>query len=102
MSNDVTTFAPSGGTAVIAATTVSGSAVLPFGSAAAGNNIRVYNDGPSLVFIKIGTGTVTASVTSIPLPVGAVEVLSKGANDTVAAVTLSATANVYVTPGNGN
>ena len=102
MANDVTTFVPSGLTVSIAASTVSASVALNSGAALAGINVRVYNDGPALAFIKIGTGSATAGVTSIPLPVGAVELLSKATNDTFAAVTLSGTANVYFTPGNGN
>ena len=102
MANDVTTFVPSGNTVAIAASTVSGSVTLPAGAALSGINVRVYNDGPSLAFIKIGAGSATASLTSIPLPAGAVEILSKATNDTFAVVTLSSTANVYFTPGNGN
>ena len=69
MANDVTTFVPSGNTVIIAATTSSGSVTLPAGAALAGINVRVYNDGPSLAFIKIGTGSAMASVSALPAAV---------------------------------
>ena len=102
MAIEINTFLPAGPTVVVAATTASASATIPFGSAANAISVRVYNDGPNLAFIAIGKGTATASVASIPIPPGAVEVLGKVANDTFAVVTLAGTANVYFTPGGGN
>ena len=94
-------YAQTGDTILIAATTVSGLASLPFGVASASTSLRVYNDGPSLAFVTIGKGTATASVKSIPIPSGGTQLINKGPNDTVAAVTLTTTANVYFTPGYG-
>ena len=102
MAIEVSTFLSAGPTVLVAATTVSASVTIPFGIAANAVSVRVYNDGPNLAFINLGKGATTASITSIPLPIGAVEMLGKVANDTFAVVTLSGTANVYFTPGHGN
>lgn len=101
MTIEVQPFAQTGDTVLIAATTTSAQATIPFGAALTATTFRVYNDGPSLVFVNIGKTTAVASVKSIPVPSGSIQVINKGANDTVAAVTLATTANVYITPGFG-
>ena len=102
MAIEVSTFLAAGPTVVVAATTVSGSVTIAPGASTNAISVRVYNDGPNLAFIAIGKGATTASAVNIPLPVGAVEMLGKNANDTFAVVTLTGTANVYFTPGHGN
>ena len=102
MAIEINTFLPTGPTVLVAATTVSASQTIGFSTAINAGSVRVYNDGPNLAFVTFGKTTATASVTSIPVPVGAVEVLGKVAFDTFAAVTLTGTANVYFTPGIGN
>ena len=94
-------FQPTGDTVLIAATTTSGQASIPFGPAAAATLLRVYNDGPSMVFVTVGKTTAIASIKSVPIGVGNTQVINKGPNDTVAAMTLTTTANVYFSPGNG-
>ena len=59
----------------------------------------VYNLGPNLAFVRWGVGAQTAVVTDLPIPVGVVEVFSKGVADTLAAVCSSGSATVYVTSG---
>ena len=101
MAVELQPFTQTGDTLLIAATTVSGTATLPAGAALTSTAIRVYNDGPSLVFITVGRGSATASIRSIPVASGNTQLINKGANDTVAAVTLATMANVYITPGFG-
>ena len=101
MAVELQPFTQVGATMLIAATTASGTATLPAGPALTSTSFRIYNDGPSLVFIAIGKGGATATIQSFPVGVGNTQLLNKGANDTVAAVTLATTANVYITPGFG-
>jgi len=101
MAVELQPFTQVGDTLLIAATTVSGTATLPAGAALTSTAIRVYNDGPSLAFITVGYGSATASIRSIPVAAGNTQLINKGPNNTVAAVTLVTTANVYITPGFG-
>lgn len=89
-------------TKVIAATTTSLS--VSFSSVnGKRKQYRVYNAGSSLAFVRQGTGTVTAVVSTsgqagdMPVPSGAIEVFDMGENDVIAAITASGGATVYVT-----
>lgn len=102
------TFFPRG-TAVVSATTVSGSATL-LTTNGVGTNVLVYNAGPDLAFVKVGAsgGTVLAAnalgTGGIPVPVGFYGLtISRDANTDNAAyaITASGTASVYFTIGNG-
>ncbi len=64
--------------------------------------LRIYNAGAATVFIRWGIGAQTAVTTDMAIPAGVVEVFSKGAADTVAAITASGSATVYLTPGVGD
>lgn len=70
------------------------------------HQLRLYNAGAATVFWAAGNASVTAALTDIPLPAGALEVVTL-ANPTnnpathVAAVTSSGTAVLYVTTGQG-
>ena len=101
MAMEIQPFAQTGDTVLIAATTTSASATIPFGVANTSTSFRVYNDGPALVFVTVNKTSAIATVKSIPISVGATQLINKGPNDTVAAVTLTTTANVYITPGFG-
>ena len=99
-------FTPApGATASISATTTSARAAIlqrPTGA----HQLRLFNPGPSTVFWTYGDGAVTAATTDVPLPAGAIEVvtLSNPASAPVthvAAITASGTATLYVTTGQG-
>lgn len=89
------------GTQTISATTSSSSVNF---AGASGNmrQVLIYNAGSALAFVEFGRGSATAvAATSMPIPSGAVEGFDLGVNDTVAAITASSTATVYVTIGIG-
>lgn len=70
------------------------------------HQLRLFNLGPSVVFWALGPTGVTAATTDIPLPVGAIEVVTvpnAGAAPLthVAAITQSGTATLYVSTGQG-
>ena len=89
-------FQADGATITLAVTTSSaGSTAAPTNSA----QVRVYNAGPNLCFIRFGQGTMTATTSDMPLAVGATEIFTKGGASGVAAICGTGTATVYVTPG---
>lgn len=68
--------------------------------------VRVYNAGSATVFINRGSSTVTATTSNMPVPAGAIEVITFNNLPTnpithVAAITSSGTATVYFTTGDG-
>ncbi|MEI7837071.1 MAG: hypothetical protein WCK05_11780, partial [Planctomycetota bacterium] len=68
------------------------SATVPTGTTA----LRIYNSGPSPVFVRWGTGAQTATANDLPIASGACETFGKAsANDTVAAIS-TGMATVYV------
>lgn len=92
-------------TSSIAATTSTNNAAIrqqPTGA----HQLRLFNLGPSAVFWALGPAGVTAALTDIPLPVGAIEVItvpnaSAAPLTHVAAITASGTASLYLTTGQG-
>ena len=95
-----TAFSPEYGTGVtIAATTTSAQAALTGN----GSLIRVTNLGASMVFIKVGTGTVTATTSDTALPSGQSMTICRtpvgGLHNVIAAVTSTLTATVYAITG---
>lgn len=92
-------------TASIAATTSSANAALkqqPTG----GCQLRLYNAGASTVFWALGNAAVAAALTDIPLPSGAIEVVTlangtSGPATHIAAITQTGTATLYATTGQG-
>lgn len=91
-------FRAGSGTVNIAAGTTSGRVQIT--SSTGLGEYRVYNSGASTVFIKEGDGTVTATTSDLPIPAGAVEVLSFGSTY-IAAITATGTCTIYFTPGDG-
>ncbi len=72
------------------------SATIPTGTTA----LRIYNSGPTTVFVRWGTGAQTATANDLPIASGATEMLGKAsAADTVAAIS-TGMATVYVSAGN--
>lgn len=89
-------FVPSTTTSV-SATTSSARALV-----GAGPSVRLYNAGSATVFVAFGTDSVTATTSDMPVPAGTIEVLERGANTHLAALTASGTATLYVTAGLGS
>lgn len=89
-------------TGLLNATTAGGASRMALkrsGSEAA--HVRLHNPGPSMLFVRFGDETVTATTADLPLPVGAVEVLDATGASHVDAVTASGTSLLYATCGKG-
>lgn len=98
---DIFAFTPIGDTVNITAATSTGRVQIT-DSSAGSSNIRIHNKGTEPVWIKFGDSTVTAVLgTSIPVPVGAIEIFGIGNSKYVAAITSSGTSALYATPGQG-
>ena len=67
--------------------------------------VRIHNGGTATGWVNFGDGTVTAATaTGIPIPAGAIEVVSVpsgGAPLYVAAIAAGSTGKIYFTPGSG-
>ena len=71
---------------------------------AAGEQLRLYNAHTATVFYELGTSSAStaATTTGVPLPAGAVEVISVGPQHTyLAAIAASGSGTLYATKGNG-
>jgi hypothetical protein len=94
-----------GDTRSISASTSSaatGSALVP--AKGGPTQVRIHNAAAGLAFVKFGTSGVSAAATDLPVPAGAVEVVSVPASDVAtfgAAVLSSGTGTVYLTVGAG-
>lgn len=94
------------GTSSIAVTTSTGLRAAIKQQPTGSHQLRLYNAGPSTVFWAFGDAAATASTSDIPLPSGAIEVitLSNPSNAPVthvSAITASGTATFYLTTGQG-
>lgn len=99
MRNDC--FIAVGDTVNQAVTTTSATTAVVSDNYKAGS-VRVYNSGPSTVFMKFGDSNVTVTVDNgVPVPSGAVEVYSLLRITHIACITASGTATIYFTPGEG-
>jgi hypothetical protein len=97
-------FQPFGiGTASVTATTSSAATALTLPSPVPRRTqIRVYNSGAATVFILFGTSGTVSTTGNLPVPAGAVEILSVPEGTThVATITSAGTALVYFTAGQG-
>lgn len=68
--------------------------------------LRLYNAGTATVFYAVGDEDVTAAVTDVPLPSGAIEVITVQNPQSspvthIAAITASSTATLYASTGFG-
>lgn len=88
-------------TASLSVTTTTGSAALTDEPTTADFQVRIYNAGTATVFIKAGASTVTAATTDLPVPSGAIEVLTVRGVTHIAGITSSGTATIYFTVGGG-
>lgn len=93
-------------TANISATTSSGSVAIARRPTNGPFQLRIHNAGTTTVFVAKGDSTVTAATTDMPVPPGAVEVITiqSPANTQtthVAAITASGSGTIYFTTGVG-
>jgi len=90
-----------GGTVSLAVTTTSASVAMLLVPDSE-HQVRLYNAGSATVFVNRGGSGVTATTSNMPLPAGAVEVLTyTGSATHLAAITASGTATLYATVGEG-
>ena len=94
------------GTASVTATTSSSATALTLPTQASATprkiQVRMYNAGTATVFVHFGTSGVAATTGNMPLPSGAIEVISVPEGTTHAAtITSSGTGTVYFTAGLG-
>lgn len=106
----VQSFQPTMGNTVSRATTSVTSRVLLGGQPIPQGErfqVRIYNGGPDTAFIRFGSSTVNATTADVPIPSGAIEVMTFTVPDQVttgaymAAITASGTATLYFTTGVG-
>src|SRR6185312_8418254 len=93
-------FAPLDGSTVTISVSASSQSVL----LAKDGPVRMMNNGTATVWVRCGSSGVTASTSDIPVPSGAVEVLSfNHPNGPLycAAIAAGSTGNIYFTPGIG-
>jgi hypothetical protein len=99
-------FAPvDDATASISVTTTTARAAID-GAPQGEFQLRLYNAGTATAFYALGNSSVEAAATDVPLPSGAIEVITitnpqQNPVTHIAAITASSTATLYVTTGNG-
>jgi hypothetical protein len=105
-------FTPMGNTVIITAAVTAPTPIQVPSNTLGGNQYRIINNGSVTAFLGFGPDAATATTNavaptsgndtfSIPLLAGTDEVLSFLPNMYVTAVTLSSTANIYITNGDG-
>ena len=106
----INAFTKLGNTVVFTAATTAPVAVQAASTTLGGNQYRIVNPGSVTVFLGYGStaaeantnsSVVTSSGASLPLLPGTDEILSFVPNAYFTGVTVSGSANVYVTPGDG-
>lgn len=103
-------FQKMGNTVVFVAATTAPTAVQAVSSTLGGNQYRIINSGLVTVFLGYGNtaseangnaAVITTTGPSIPLLPGTDEILTFLPNAYFTGITVSSTANVYITPGDG-
>lgn len=95
-------FTPNHGAGVVISASTT-SADEPITTLSNGGQIIVTNSGSVVVFVRWGSGTQTAVNTDVAIPGGDWRIFTVApGTDTVAALTASSTATVYVSPGHGS
>lgn len=106
----INAFTKLGNTVVFTAATTAPAAVQCVSTTIGGNQYRIVNPGSVTVFLGYGATAsdannnatvVTSSGPALPLLPGTDEILSFVPNAYFTGITVSGTANVYVTPGDG-
>lgn len=87
-----------GPTTTISATTSSAATTLTGAPQSGPYQVRIYNSGTVVVFLRIGA---TATTGDIPLAPGVPEVFTLDNGQVISTITASGAATVYATVGNG-
>jgi hypothetical protein len=104
-------FSPSGNTVVFAAATSAPTPVQAISSTLGGNQYRVINSGTVIAYLGVGNTSanatanavvVSTTASSIPLLPGTDEILTFTPNAYFTGITSTSSANVYITPGDGD
>ena len=104
-------FCPSGNTVVFTANTSAPTPVQALSTTLGGNQYRIVNAGSVVVFMGVGTSSANATANavvvsstqaSIPLLAGTDEIITFPPNAWFTGITSTGTANVYITPGDGD
>ena len=104
-------FSPSGNTVVFAAATSAPTPVQAISSTLGGNQYRVINSGTVIAYLRVGNTSanatanavvVSTTASSIPLLPGTDEILTFTPNAYFTGITSTSSANVYITPGDGD
>ena len=104
-------FSPSGNTVVFAAATSAPTPVKAISSTLGGNQYRVINSGTVIAYLGVGNTAanatanavvVSTTASSIPLLPGTDEILTFTPNAYFTGITSTSSANVYITPGDGD
>ena len=103
-------FTKTGNTVAFVANTTAPTPVQCVSTTLGGNQYRVINAGTSIVFLGYGTTdaeasnnavVVTSSQSAFPLLPSTDEILTFVPNAYFTGITISGTANIYITPGDG-
>ena len=104
-------FCPSGNTITFAAATTAPTPVQCVSSTLGGNQYRIINSGTVVAFLGVGATSTNATLNavvvnttaaSIPLLPGTDEIITFSPNAWFTGITSSSSANIYVTPGDGD
>jgi len=104
-------FSPSGNTVVFAAATSAPTPVQAISTTLGGNQYRVINSGTVIAYLGVGNTSanatanavvVSTTASSIPLLPGTDEILTFTPNAYFTGITSTSSANVYITPGDGD
>jgi len=104
-------FSPSGNTVVFSAATSAPTPVQAISSTLGGNQYRVINSGTVIAYLGVGNTSanatanavvVSTTASSIPLLPGTDEILTFTPNAYFTGITSTSSANVYITPGDGD
>ena len=104
-------FTPSGNTVVFAAATTAPTPVQCVSTTLGGNQYRVINAGTVIAFLGVGNSAanatsnavvVSTTASSIPLLPGTDEILTFPPNAYFTGITVSSSANIYITCGDGD
>jgi len=104
-------FSPSGNTVVFAAATSAPTPVQAISTTLGGNQYRVINSGTVIAYLGVGNTAanatanavvVSTTASSIPLLPGTDEILTFTPNAYFTGITSTSSANVYITPGDGD
>ncbi|HEX7388650.1 MAG TPA: hypothetical protein VF286_00970 [Acidiphilium sp.] len=95
----VAPFLPASATVALVASTTSASAPI----AGCGGAVVFLNSSSSIAFVKLGAGPLTATASDLPIPPGGRAIVRADRYVTeAAAILMSGSGTVFVTPGSGS